>query len=36
ITPKMPEFLMSKFKRPQTKRLKTDAHSTQPKGEIKQ
>ncbi|GIX79697.1 hypothetical protein CEXT_272551 [Caerostris extrusa] len=31
ITPKMPEFLMSKFKRPQTKRLKTDADSTQPK-----
>ncbi|GIX81797.1 hypothetical protein CDAR_604411, partial [Caerostris darwini] len=31
ITPKMPEFLMSKFKRPQTKRLKTDADLAQPK-----
>ncbi|GIX72333.1 histone-lysine N-methyltransferase PRDM9 [Caerostris darwini] len=36
ITPKMPEFLMTKFKRPQTKRLKTNANSMQPKGEIKQ
>ncbi|GIY72961.1 histone-lysine N-methyltransferase PRDM9 [Caerostris darwini] len=32
ITPKMPEFLMTKFKRPQTKRLKTNANSMQPKG----
>ncbi|GIX89102.1 histone-lysine N-methyltransferase PRDM9 [Caerostris extrusa] len=31
ITPKMPEFLMSKFKRPQTKRLKTDADLAQSK-----
>ncbi|GIY45804.1 histone-lysine N-methyltransferase PRDM9 [Caerostris darwini] len=31
ITPKMPEFLMRKFKRPQSKRLKMDADSAQPK-----